>query len=73
MRLGTAIPFTPDFLGFWEAVAELFPDVYSREDIHFLAPYGSAGANALRWQIEIWGAEDSPVLRRITILAHAYK
>lgn len=73
MRLGTSEPHSTDVRGFWKAVADLFPGVYSPDDIDYLVGQGPYTPDSLRWQIEIWGAEDSPVLRRITVLAHAYK
>ena len=74
MRQGGAESYTPDFEGFWARVRELFPGVYSDEDISLLTEQGGVEAAwHFQWQLEIPLAEKSPVLRALAINAHIYK
>lgn len=74
MRQGGVTPYEPDFAGFWTEMRELFPGIYSDEDIKFLVEEGGVMAVwHLQWQLEIPLEEKSPVLRRLANNAHAYK
>ena len=74
MRQGGAENYTSDLAGFWARVQTLFPGIYSDEDISFLVAQGGVEATwHLQWQLEIPLAEESPVLRALSINAHAYK
>ncbi len=74
MRQGGADVYTPDLKGFWARVQEIFPGIYSDEDISFLVERGGVEATwHFQWQLEIPLAEESPVLQALSINAHAYK
>jgi len=70
----SALPTNIDFSDFWREVREIFPGDYTDEDIDFLAKKGDIDA-ALHflWQLELPLAEESPILRSLSINAHAYK
>jgi len=70
----SAIPTDIDFSDFWREVRGIFPNVYTNENIDFLAKKGDIDA-ALHflWQLEVPLAEESPILRSLSINAHAYK
>lgn len=63
-----------DFAGFWQEMRNVFPDVFCDEDISFLVNKGGFEAVFhFLWQLEIPLAEESSVLRRLHVNAHAYK
>ena len=70
----SAIPTNIDLSGFWQKVKEIFPDVYTDEDMGFLIKEGGIDAvlHFVR-QLEVTLAEESPILRSLAINAHAYK
>lgn len=70
----SALPTDIDFSDFWREVKGIFPGDYTNEDIDFLAKKGDIGTvlDFLR-QLEIPLAEESPILRSLSINAHAYK
>jgi hypothetical protein len=74
MRQGGVEAYTPDLVGFWAKVRELFPEAYGDKDMRFLVEYG--GIEAVReflFQLEVPLAEDSPILKDLSANAHAYK
>ena len=73
MRQGGADSYTPDLVGFWEKVRELFPGTYTDEDISFLTQQCCVATWHLMWQLEIPLAEESPVLQALSTNAHSYK
>ena len=70
----SAIPTNTDLSGFWQKVKEIFPGVYTNEDMSFLIKEGGIDAvlHFVR-QIEVTLAEESPILRSLATNAHAYK
>lgn len=63
-----------DFAAFWDGVVEIFPDVYSHEDIEFLKERGMIeAAFELLWALQPYPRDDSPVLKAIRVNAHAWK
>ena len=58
---------------FWQDIAQIFPDTYTKDDILFLSRVGIEGVLHFQSQIEIPLAEESPILRSLAINAHAYK
>jgi len=74
MRQGGVDHYMSDLESFWAKMRELFPGTYTNEDIFFLVKQGGVGAALhFQWQLEIPLAEESPVLRALSINAHAYK
>jgi len=74
MRQGGAESCKPDLKSFWTKIQELFPGAYTDEDIFFLVEQG--GVETIwhfQWQLEIPLAEESPILKALSINAHAYK
>lgn len=70
----SAIPIDTDVSGFWEEIRGIFPEVYTDEDILFLVTEGKVAAVLhFLWQLEVPLAEESPVLRRLAVNAHAHK
>ena len=74
MRQGAVENYTPDLFGFWTKVQGSLPGIHSEADITFLVERGGVeGTMHFLWQLEIPGAGYSPVLRALSINAHAYK
>ena len=74
MRQGGAENYNPDLAGFWTRVQEILPEIHSNEDISFLVERGGVQATwHFLWQLEIPLAEESPVLKALSINAHVYK
>lgn len=66
--------YTADLEKFWAQVREIFPGVYTDDDVSFLVEHGGVEATwSFQGQLEIPLAEDSPVLRALLVNAHAYK
>jgi hypothetical protein len=62
-----------DLADFWREVEMIFPDLYRENDIIFLAKYGINAVTHFLDQIEISGAERSPVLCLLAKAAQIYK
>lgn len=74
MRQGGGENYAPDLAGFWTRVQEIFPGIYNGDDISFLVEQGGVEATwHFQWQLEIPLAEESPVLKALSVNAHVYK
>lgn len=63
-----------DLVAFWAAVSKLFPGEYTREGTEWLVTKGGAdGPFAFMLRIDPPLQQKSPVIRALTINAHAYK
>lgn len=72
-RQGGLERFKPDLYGFWRKMGEIFPGIYTEEEVVFLVQEGMGIASLFKWQLEIPLAEDSSLLERLVHNAHAYK
>ncbi|KPJ71349.1 hypothetical protein AMJ50_02565 [Parcubacteria bacterium DG_74_3] len=70
----SALPTNIDLSDFWQEAKEIFPNTYTNEDMAFLAKKGGIDAVlCFLWQLEVPLAEESPILRSLSINAHIYK
>ncbi len=68
------IPYGRDTRKFWEEVSKLFPGEYTKEDLGWLVARGDIdGPLSFLFDLDPPLKEESPVLRRLAVNAHAYK
>lgn len=80
MLQGGAWSYKADLESFWRQMKELFPGVYSDEDIRFLVEEGEvSGVWHFIWQLQpalasqMWHGAFSEILDKLHVNAHAYK
>jgi len=73
LRQGGAEQRKGDYSSFWNEVAEITSDVYTREDLSWLIETGISSVWHIEFQIEEALRGESLVIRQIRNNAHAYK